>query len=147
MLNRWQIKSQTLRLICSLNDLFLWIVLSMLRLLSLFSCFSFLLAGCYGAGSYTDKKEALRQCKEWQAAGRTVNVKILSFHSASEGYSFLVFSRDCIHDEDSSRVVGYVYPLVQSGDFENKYAQFPFRNFLDVSSAKGPSRFARNFSY
>ena len=117
------------------------------RLLSLFSCFSFLLAGCYGAGKYSDKKEALQQCKEWQADGRSVDVKILSFHSASEGYSFLVFSRDCIHDENSSKVVGYVYPLVQSGDFENKYAQFPFRNFLDVSSAKGQSRFARNFSY
>ena len=120
---------------------------SMLRLLSLLSCFSFLLVGCYGAVKYTDKKEALRKCKEWQAAGRTVNVEILSFHSASEGYSFLVFSRDCIHDEDSSRVVGYVYPLVQSGDFENKYAQFPFRNFLDVTLAKGQSRLARNFSY
>ena len=124
-----------------------WIDLSMLRLLTLFSCFSFLLAGCYGAGKYSDKKEALRQCKEWQAGGRSVNVKILSFHTASKGYSFLVFSRDCIHDEDFSRVVGYVYPSVQNGDFENKYAQFPFRNFLDVSSAKGQSRFARNFSY
>ena len=126
---------------------FLRIGSSMLRLLSLLSCFSFLLIGCYGAGKYTDKKHALRRCKEWQAAGRAVNIKISSFHSASEGYSFLVFSRECIHDEDSSRVVGYVYPLVQSGDFENKYARFPFRSFLDVSSAKGPSRFARNFSY
>ena len=119
----------------------------MLRLLSLFSCLSFLLTGCDGAGKYIDKKDALRTCKEWQAAGRAVNIKISSFHSASEGYSNLVFSRECIHDEDSSRVVGYVYPVVQSGDFENKYARFPFRSFLDVSSAKGPSRFARNFSY
>ena len=119
----------------------------MLRLLSLVACFSFLLPGCYGDEKYKDKKDALRQCKEWQAAGHTVNVEISSFHSASEGYSFLVSSRDCIHDENSSRVVGYVYPLVQSGDFENKYAQFPFRNFLDVSSAKGLSKFARNFSY
>ena len=120
---------------------------SMLRLLCFLSCFSFLIAGCIGDKKYIDKTYALRKCKEWQAAGRAVNVKILSFHSASEGYSFLVFSRECIHDENSSRVVGYVYPLVQSGDFENKYAQFPFRNFLDVSSAKGPSRFARNFLY
>lgn len=119
----------------------------MLRLLSLLSCFSLLLTGCYGAEKYTDKKDALQKCKEWQAAGRAVNIKILSFHSASEGYSFVVFSRECIHDEDSSRVIGYVYPLVQSGGFENKYARFPFRNFLDVSSAKGLSRFARNFSY
>ena len=119
----------------------------MLRLLSLVSCFSFLLTGCDGAGKYTDKKDALRTCKEWQAAGQAVNVEISSFHSASKGYSFLVFSRECIHDEDSSRVVGYVYPLVQSGDFENKYVRFTFRNFLDVSSAKGFSRVARNFSY
>ena len=126
---------------------FLSVDFSMLRSISLLSCFLFLLAGCYGAGKYIDKKEALRKCKEWQAAGRRVNVKISSFHSASEGYSFLVFSRDCIHDEDSNRIVGYVYPLVQSGDFENKYARFPFRNFLDLNSAKGASRFARSFSY
>ena len=126
---------------------FLRIGSSMLRLLSLLSCFSFLLTGCDGAGKYTDKRHAMRKCKEWQAAGHAVNVEISSFHSASEGYSFLVFSRECIHDEVSSRVVGYVYPLVQSGDFENKYVQFPFRNFLDVSSAKGLSRVARNFSY
>ena len=119
----------------------------MLRLVGLLSCLSFLLIGCDGAGKYTDKKDALRTCKEWQAAGRAVNIKISSFHSASEGYSNLVFSRECIHDEDSSRVIGYVYPAVQSGDFENKYARFPFRNFLDLNSAKGASRFARSFSY
>ena len=119
----------------------------MLLFLSLVSCFSFLLAGCYGAGKYADKTDALRKCKAWQAAGRAVSVEISSFHSASKGYSFLVFSRDCIHDEDSSTVIGYVYPLVQSGDFKSKYVRFPFRNFLDVSSAKGPSKFARNFTY
>ena len=75
-----------------IDDLFSLGCYPMLRLFSLLSCLSFLFAGCYGAEKYTDKQEALRKCKEWQAAGRQVNVKILSFHSASDAYSFLVFS-------------------------------------------------------
>ena len=119
----------------------------MLRFLGLLPFFSILLLGCHGSIYYAGKKVALRKCKEWQAAGRTVKVKILSFHSAAKGYSFQVFSRDCVHDEDASKIVGSVYPLVESGGFENKYTNVSFRNFLEVASAKGPSRSAKTFLY
>ena len=119
----------------------------MLRFLVFLPFFSILLLGCHGSIHDADKKVALQKCKAWQAAGRTVNVKILSFHSAAEGYSFQFFSRECVHDEDSRKIIGFIYPLVESGDFENKYSQISFRNFLEVASAKGPSRIAKNFLY
>ena len=119
----------------------------MLRFLGLLPFFSILLLSCHGSNHYAGKKAALLKCKEWQAAGRTVKVKILSFHSAAEGYSFQVFSRECVHDEDSRKIVGSVYPLVESGDFENKYTQVSFRNFLEAASAKGSPSPAKNFLY
>ena len=119
----------------------------MLRSLGLIVFFFFFLSGCYSAGKYSDKKAALRGCKQWQADGRMVKVKILSFHSVSKGYSFQVSSRDCVQDDNSRKILGYVYPFVQSGDYEKKYSQVDFRDFLEASSEKGPSKVVKIFPY
>ena len=119
----------------------------MIRWLSIITCFSFVLNGCHGGNKYSNKTVALEGCKKWQAAGRTVDVKISSFHSGTKGYQFLVFSRDCINDDESNKILGYVYPLVESGGFEVDYAMVSFRSFLDVSSAKGPASFVKSFAY